>query len=645
MAEETKRIIEIGVEGLGTLRQLQDEVVKARQDVVQLNKDGKTGTMEYQAALVQLKKAQGDYNAEMRIAVKESDAVKGSYNDLVNQLSRLKEQWKATGDEAERANLTGQINGIKAQLNEMDHSIGNWQRNVGNYENSIIGALTNLRGMGGAAGQAASGIMSLTRGAQAFTATGFGAVLAIIAQALNALVKGFKSSEENLNALTVAFAPFRAVGQTVTNIMASLAKRVAEAVTWITQLMDKLGIFTEKMKENQEIARMEIALRQEQRRVTVENAKLELEIANARNDAADKANLSTRERIALLEEAAEKERRIADNNLSIAKQELAIAEERARQSVNSAEENDRLAQAKANLYNVEAQYAQTMRRITSQLSSETLALRREIGDTTAAAVEMVKLLEISASWMEKMDTGVAARMEETKKALEEAAALGRDMDILIADADRMAAEASDAALEHYLENVKAEQEAHEQRIRNYYDMADAVGDILSSIAGAYRSDIELRVQRGEISEQEARSEFETVKGLQLANTWINTLAGVTAALTAPTLQSAGPIGWAVAGAQAAALLASGIMQTAKIRATTLGKGGGGTASSGEIPKGVAYAPAVIEQVPVTRQVTSAEDEEQLRAARGPARVQLVWSDLQTMADTDETQKAEVSFGG
>lgn len=645
MAEETKRIIEIGVEGLGTLRQLQDELVKARQDVDQLNKDGKTGSMEYQAALVQLKKAQGDYNAEMRIAVKESDAVKGSYNDLVNQLSRLKEQWKATGDEAERANLTGQINGIKAQLTEMDHSIGNWQRNVGNYEHSIIGALTNLRGMGGAAGQAASGIMSLTRGAQAFTATGFGAVLAIIAQALNALVKGFKSSEENLNALTVAFAPFRAVGQTVTNIMASLAKRVAEAVNWVTQLMDKLGLFTEKMKENQEIAKAEIALTQERRRVTVENAKLELEIANARNDAADKANLSTRERIALLESAAAKEKQIAENNLRLAKLELSIAEERRKQSVNDAEANDEYAAAQANLYNVQAQYAQTMRRITSQLSSETLALRREIGDTTAAAVEMVKLLEISASWMEKMDTGIAARMEETKKAMEEAAALGKDMDALIADADRMAAEASDAALEHYLENVKAEQEAHEQRIRNYYDMADAVGDILNNIAGAYRSDIELRVQRGEISEQEARSEFETVKGLQLANTWINTLAGVTAALTAPTLQSAGPLGWAVAGAQAAALLTSGIAQTAKIRATTLGKGGGGTASGGDVPKGVAYAPAVIEQVPVTRQVTSAEDEEQLRAARTPARVQLVWSDLQAMNDTDEAQKAEVSFGG
>lgn len=645
MAEETKRIIEIGVEGLETLRQLQDEVVKARQDVVQLNKDGKSGTMEYQAALVQLKKAQGDYNAEMRIAVKESDAVKGSYNDLVNQLSRLKEQWKATGDEAERANLTGQINGIKAQLNEMDHSIGNWQRNVGNYENSIIGALTNLRGMGGAAGQAASGIMSLTRGAQAFTATGFGAVLAIIAQALNALVKGFKSSEENMNALTVAFAPFKAGGQVVTNMLQGMAKALGSVGDWLNKVLERFGLMTDRMKENQAIAKEEIALRQEQRRVTVENARLEMEVAELRNDAADKANLTTRERIALLESAAAKEKEIADNNLAIAQREFALAQRRAELTGNSIEANDELAQKEAALYEARASYASTMRRITSQLSSETLALRREIGDTTAAAVEMVKMLEISASWMEKMDTGIAARMEETKKAMEEAAALGRDMDALIADADRMAAEASDAALEHYLENVRAEQEAHEQRIRNYYDMADAVGDILSSIAGAYRSDIELRVQRGEISEQEARSEFETVKGLQLANTWINTLAGVTAALTAPTLQSAGPLGWAVAGAQAAALLASGIAQTAKIRATTLGKGGGGTASGGDVPKGVAYAPAVIEQVPVTRQVTSAEDEEQLRAARGPARVQLVWTDLQAMNDTDEAQKAEVSFGG
>ena len=134
MADEIKKIITIDAsKSIRTLREFQTAVDNARVELVKFN-----GTEEErQRLLVNLKKAQSDYNKEMRMAVKETDAAKGSYNDLLNQLNRLKETWKSTGDAAKRADLTKEINRVKGQLTELDHSIGNYQRNVGNYWNSL----------------------------------------------------------------------------------------------------------------------------------------------------------------------------------------------------------------------------------------------------------------------------------------------------------------------------------------------------------------------------------------------------------------------------------------------------------------------------------------------------------------------------
>ena len=132
--QEVKKILTIDARAsLKTLRELQTEIDKLRRIE---NKDEKE--------LVQLKAAQTEYNRVMRLAVKETNAAAGSYNALVVQLAKLKEQWKATASEAERGRLTKEINKVKAQLNDLDHSIGNWQRNVGNYWGSIRDGLGRI---------------------------------------------------------------------------------------------------------------------------------------------------------------------------------------------------------------------------------------------------------------------------------------------------------------------------------------------------------------------------------------------------------------------------------------------------------------------------------------------------------------------
>ena len=125
-----------------------------------------------------------------------------------------------------------------------------------------------------------------------------------------------------------------------------------------------------------------------------------------------------------------------------------------------------------------------------------------------------------------------------------------------------------------------------EEIQSYADAANSIADIFGTVAEAEEERIQRQLDAGKISEEAAKSQFETVKGWQYAQTWINTIAGMTAALTAPSLQS-NPAGWVAAATQAASLLATGIAQTIKIKNTDFN--GGGVSSGGS---GISASPSV-----------------------------------------------------
>lgn len=125
-----------------------------------------------------------------------------------------------------------------------------------------------------------------------------------------------------------------------------------------------------------------------------------------------------------------------------------------------------------------------------------------------------------------------------------------------------------------------------EEIQSYADAANSIADIFGTVAEAEEERIQRQLDAGKISEEAAKSQFKTVKQWQYAQTWINTIAGMTAALTAPSLQS-NPAGWVAAATQAASLLATGIAQTIKIKNTQFN--GGGVSSGGS---GITTSPSV-----------------------------------------------------
>lgn len=123
------------------------------------------GTDKYNSVAAELVREQQKLNEVMDVAKGKGEAVEGSYDNLSKTMSELKRQFKATGDEAERANLAIQINDINDQLKDMDASVGVFSRNVGNYsqayEEAFKSIIGDLKGVDGLLGEVAGNVNSL----------------------------------------------------------------------------------------------------------------------------------------------------------------------------------------------------------------------------------------------------------------------------------------------------------------------------------------------------------------------------------------------------------------------------------------------------------------------------------------------------
>ena len=139
MSEKVEIIeIETGDSAL-TLKELKEEIKSLRQEL----DNCEIGSDEFKSTLEELSKAQ----TQLKNATKTTtDALEGSYDPLVQKMGELKKAWRATADEAERADLGSQIAEINQQLKDMDAEIGNYQRNVGDYGKAFDGVTMKIEG-------------------------------------------------------------------------------------------------------------------------------------------------------------------------------------------------------------------------------------------------------------------------------------------------------------------------------------------------------------------------------------------------------------------------------------------------------------------------------------------------------------------
>ncbi len=291
-----------------------------------------------------------------------------SYNALVHEMADLKQAWRATTDEMERAALGERINSVNDQLKSMDASVGNYQRNVGNY----IGAMDHLTASFGSMGKGAQSVIApikgVTTGLKTLSATPAIAMLGLLANVLQKVIEGLKSSEENTNAMTQAMSPFAAIGDTVTKVLQGLGGVLAKVVQGFGKLTSAIFGTNEATKERLRLAKEEAALQQKERENIIENAEAEREVARLRAEAADKTKHSASERIALLEQAGEQERLIAERSVQAAKMRYEIIKSRNALTQSNAEDLKEEAEAYAAVVNAETSYYNKVREINAGIT-------------------------------------------------------------------------------------------------------------------------------------------------------------------------------------------------------------------------------------------------------------------------------------
>lgn len=479
------------------------------------------GTEQYNAVATELVKEQQKLTEVMDVAKGKGEAVEGSYDNLSKTMSELKKQFKATGDEAERANLALKINDINDQLKEMDASVGVFSRNVGNYSQAyeeafktVIGSLDNVDGL---LGEVAGNVNSLfplikqttaaaTAGLngikKAIATTGIGLLIVAVGElaahfddvrravgVTDDKFQEFKSTVTGV--LKTIVAGFVGVGNSILQFLITPIKTFIEVVKGAGTLIK--DVFTGNFKKIKEDA------------VSAGNA-----VTNALNNGIQfKANFN-------------KGKEFADSLIQDIQDNL-----------NKSDKNPVTVNVQQKLKEVD----------TSNLNSD------------------------------EEDVNLKLRQEEEKQALKDQEKINKEyIDIekeLYSELNANLDQYNKDYIKKFTEQQEEEARVLEERRNNIKSFVSSTSDIIGMVADAWESSIKSQIETGKISEEEGKKQFEQVKALETAVAIINTIAAGIEAFKGITKATGG---WALAAAiaQMVATIGVGMAQVAKIQSTQLG---------------------------------------------------------------------------
>lgn len=479
------------------------------------------GTEQYNAVATELVKEQQKLTEVMDVAKGKGEAVEGSYDNLSKTMSELKKQFKATGDEAERANLALKINDINNQLKDMDASVGVFSRNVGNYSQAyeeafktVIGSLDDVDGLLGEVAGNVNSLFPLIKQTTAAATEGLKGIKKVIATtgigllivAVGELAAHFDDVRRAVGVTDDKFQEFKStvtgvlktivagvvgVGNSILQFLITPIKTFIEVVKGAGTLIK--DVFTGNFKKIKEDA------------VSAGNA-----VTNALNSGIKfKANFN-------------KGKEFADNLIQDIQDNL-----------NKSDKNPVTVTVQPKLKEVD----------TSNLNSD------------------------------EEDVNLKLRQEEEKQALKDQEKLNKEyIDIekdLYSELNANLDQYNKDYFKKFTEQQEEEARVLEERRNNIKSFVSSTSDIIGMVADAWESSIKSQIEAGKLSEEEGKKQFEQVKALETAVAIINTIAAGIEAFKGITKASGG---WALAAAiaQMVATIGVGMAQVAKIQSTQLG---------------------------------------------------------------------------
>lgn len=479
------------------------------------------GTEQYNAVATELVKEQQKLAEVMDVAKGKGEAVEGSYDNLSKTMSELKKQFKATGDEAERANLALKINDINNQLKDMDASVGVFSRNVGNYSQAyeeafktVIGSLDNVDGL---LGEVAGNVNSL---------------FPLIKQTTAAATAGLKGIKKAI----------------ATTGIGLLIVAVGELAAHFDDVRRAVGVTDEKFQEFKST-------------VTGVLKTIVAGVVGVGNSILQFLITPIKTFIEAVKGAGTLIKDVFTGNFKKIKEDAVSAGKAVTDALNSGIE------FKAN-FNKGKEFADNL------IQDIQDNLNKSDKNTVTVTVQLkLKAVDTSNLNSDEEDVNLKLRQEEEKQALKDQEKLNKEyIDIekdLYSELNAILDQYNKEYFKKFEEQQEEEARILEERKINIKSFVSSTSDIIGMVADAWESSIKSQIETGKISEEEGKKQFERVKALETAVAIINTLAAGIEAFKGITKATSG-WGLAAAIAQMVATVTVGMAQVAKIQSTQLG---------------------------------------------------------------------------
>lgn len=605
MAEENVVLLEVKtLDAVKSVNDLKENISALKHNLGLLE----IGTEEYTVTLNTLKTNQNLLKDAMYATSASLDDVKASatgagesYNSLVHRMAALKEEWRATNDEANRNEIGKKIADINKQLKEMDASVGNFSRNVGNYESGVSGLVEKFDEWGGilkqmppTLGAAKESIGKVGESMQLVGKQPILGTIGLLAPIILRITDALKDNETAMDAVKKVMASLQPIFDLVQIALEKVAQGVAKVAEWFVNLLGESGETFQKIIAGA---------------VGVGNVLLQYLLTPVRT---------------VIDAFKGLGKIIGDvfkGNFKDIKKDAEDAWGGIKDSFVkgfSFKENFDLGKR------VGQEFASGL----SSSKSKVVDEADKIGQAAADAIQN-KLMEID--W-NKAESASSKRLAAERAAKEAAAKEQKEIDDLLAadmeETNAIVDEIFNEMVEKDLAAKRSVQEMAEARVATMYEMANATASVLGSLANLYESD-----------EENAEKNANKIKALRIGEATINTISGAIGAYMSAVSTLPAPYGLIVGAAQAATVTAAGLAQIAQMRKTKVSTSGGASFA----PHAMVSAPPVETNVPSVRNVTSATEEDRLNQMAKEQRVYILSSDIEASLDDNKTRVEESSF--
>ena len=603
MAEQAEVKI-VTVDAVQSLADLKEAIKKAKEGL-----DGMDiGSKNYQKQLAELIKMQALLrNAMNATTLEEEDQAKAlddmkksadgtgeSYNALVKKMADLTRAFRATGDAAKRVELGAEINKINSQLKEMDAMRGNFQRNVGDYFNQTSAAMKSvIKDLPSALDKVKGPLRDIEGTMGLMGKHPILGIIGLLAPLISEIAKGIKENDGALKSVNKAMEALDPLMQFFENILDKVVNLVVDLIGKASAFVQSNGIINQIIKGVMGVGNAILQFVIAPFKGIVEAIKVFKEQGVKGIGEAAKAFGREMKSGVSFKENFQTGQTVADTLIS------GMSSQASKKK--AVEAGKQVGKSFA-----DGMYEAAMRGLRRAEANEAIArAQKDFYDVLAQM-----LSDADEEWSEQFAAETAAMFQE-------------NLDALKAYTDE------EAAL--HAKSVKDAEEAAKRKVAAMDAFASGTADLLGAIADAYESN-------GELTEKEEKR----VKNLRIAAATINMLQGAVTAFA--TAQELGPIAGPIVGAiNAAAVVATGIANIAKIKSTNVSRDSAPSSSGADTGAASVQAPSLPETVPTTTVVNGAKTETALNNAAKDRKVYLVYSEAEAMGEQVAVTESESSF--